>query len=43
MFEMLVKPQIKNSNTEEKKDEKKGYDNSDTNSLDRLIDITTKN
>ena len=43
MFEMLVKPQIKNSNTEVKKDEKKGYDNSDTNSLDRLIDITTKN
>ncbi len=42
MFEMLVKPQIKNSNKNDKKEENKGYNNSDTNSLDRLVDITSK-
>ncbi|MBO5441897.1 MAG: CvpA family protein [Alphaproteobacteria bacterium] len=47
MFELLVKPEVKNSkktpSSENKKtNEKKGYDNKDTNSLNRLIDITTK-
>lgn len=47
MFELLVKPEVK-SNTKvspshtKKSEEKKGYDNKDTNSLNRLIDITTK-
>ena len=43
MFEMLVKPQIKKSSSDEKKEESKGYDNSETNSLDRLIDVTAEN
>ncbi len=45
MFELLVKPEVKNKeNAVEKKPEKKketkGYDNKEINSLDRLIDIT---
>ena len=42
MFEMLVKPQIKNNKTNDKQDENKGYNNSDTTSLDTLIDITSE-
>jgi membrane protein required for colicin V production len=45
VFEMLVKPEIKKQEEKpktEKKDEK-GYDNKETNSLNRLIDATTKN
>lgn len=46
MFELLVKPEVKGKNTSDKKadtkKESKGYDNKETNSLDRLIDITTK-
>ena len=41
MFEMLVKPQIKEK-TSDKKEETKGYNNKDTNSLDRLIDVATE-
>lgn len=48
MFDLLVKPEIKNSqkNTNSKssetKNEKTGYDKKETNSLDRLIDITAE-
>ena len=45
VFEMLVKPEIKKQE-EKSKDEKKetkGYDAKETNSLDRLVDVTTKN
>lgn len=44
MFELLVKPEVKGSkkNPAEKTKESKGYDNKDVNSLNRLIDITTK-
>lgn len=40
MFEMLVKPQIKNKEQKEKKEDKVGYNAKETNNLDRLIDIT---
>ena len=42
MFELLVKPQIKNSSSEVS-DESKGYNNKDINSLDRLIDVASEN
>jgi uncharacterized membrane protein required for colicin V production len=45
VFEMLVKPEIKKQE-EKPKDEKKetkGYDTKDTNSLNRLVDVTTQN
>ncbi len=48
MFDLLVKPEIKNSSKQaktksvEKTSEKTGYDKKETNSLDRLIDITAE-
>lgn len=44
MFELLVKPEVKGSKKNPTKEtkESKGYDNKDVNSLNRLIDITTK-
>lgn len=48
MFELLVKPEIKNNKKKAvekptaKKNESTGYDSKETNSLDRLIDITAE-
>lgn len=48
MFDLLVKPEIKGSSKQtktksaEKASEKTGYDKKETNSLDRLIDITAE-
>lgn len=47
MFEKLVNPEIKTNNSVQKKHEtkakeSKGYDKKETNSLDRLIDITSE-
>ena len=48
MFELLDKPEIKNNNKKApqkptaKKNESTGYDSKETNSLDRLIDITAE-
>ncbi len=48
MFDLLVKPEIKSSSKQEKTkstgkiNEKTGYDKKETNSLDRLIDITAE-
>ena len=48
MFDLLVKPEIKGSSKQEKTkstdktNEKTGYDKKETNSLDRLIDITAE-
>lgn len=46
MFELLIKPEVKNSQKSESKktttkSEKTGYDSKEVNSLDRLIDITS--
>ena len=45
VFEMLVKPEIKKQEEKPKDESKetKGYDNKETNSLNRLVDVTTKN
>lgn len=40
MFEMLVKPQIKSKEKNDKKEDNVGYDTKETSNLDRLIDIT---
>lgn len=40
MFEMLIKPQIKNNDTN-KKEDTAGYNSKETKTLDRLIDITS--
>ena len=42
MFDMLVNPQIKKTPSNKNDSEAKGYNNKDTNSLDRLIDITSE-
>lgn len=48
MFDLLVKPEIKNTSSNSKSsknstaEEEKGYDKKETNSLDRLIDITAE-
>lgn len=46
MFELLIKPEIKNTQKESKKTisspKSAGYDKKETNSLDRLIDITAE-
>lgn len=42
MFELLVKPEIKNNNGDNTKVDKQGYSKNDTSSLDRLIDITSE-
>jgi membrane protein required for colicin V production len=44
MFELLVKPEVKNTSSSKPTTAKnnKGYDNKETKSLDRLIDLTTK-
>ena len=48
MLELLVKPEIKNNKKKAaekptaKKNESTGYDSKETNSLDRLIDITAE-
>ncbi len=47
MFEKLVKPEVKSDKQPQKKTEitpteKKGYDKKETNSLDRLIDLTSE-
>lgn len=47
MFEQLIKPELKSdkkgTNKNNKNNEAKGYNNKETQNLDRLIDITTKN
>lgn len=43
VFELLIKPEIKKQLEYHSKEEKKSYDNKETNSLNRLIDMTTKN
>ena len=45
MFELLVKPELKkitqnSNNNENSVDEKKGYNQNDTSSLDKLIEAT---